>query len=115
MIQARLILRNDSSANFEAKNPVLLQGEPAYDNELKILKIGDGVTPWNDLNPFSSASGGGGSIEIATDKIIGGVLSSTEPNKIKVEDDGQMSLNQVSTSLLYVPIDDELIINGGAS
>lgn len=111
MVRARLIFRNDSTSNFQEKNPVLLQAEPAYDNEAKLLKIGDGVTPWNELPAFA----GKGSIPVATDEIIGGVLSSLDPNKIKVEEDGTMSLNKVSTSLLYVPENEELILNGGAS
>lgn len=52
---------------------------------------------------------------LATDKIIGGVLSSLEDDKVKVNEDGTMSLNRVSTSLLYVPEGEEFILNGGDS
>ena len=114
MVKARLILRNDSTSNFQEKNPVLLQAEPAYDNEAKLLKIGDGVTPWNEL-PGISIGDGSSSIPIATQEVVGGVLSSLDNNKIKVEEDGTMSLNKVSTSLLYVPENEELILNGDAS
>lgn len=45
--------------------------------------------------------------------LLGLVKSSEEDNKIKVETDGTMSLNRVSTDNLYVPEDSELILNGG--
>lgn len=52
------------------------------------------------LAPASSAS-------------LGGVLSSTADNYIQVTQEGFMTLNRVSTSLLYVPDGDNLVINGG--
>lgn len=45
--------------------------------------------------------------------LLGLVKSSEEDNKIKVETDGTMSVNRVSTDKLYVPEDSELILNGG--
>ena len=47
--------------------------------------------------------------------LLGLVKSSDEDNKIKVETDGTMSLNRVSTDKLYVPEDSELILNGGSA
>ena len=43
------------------------------------------------------------------------VKSSDEDNKIKVETDGTMSLNRVSTDKLYIPEDSELVLNGGSA
>ncbi len=48
-LNARLVLRNDSSPNWSSKNPILLKGELAYDNTLCKFKIGDGTTAWDDL------------------------------------------------------------------
>ena len=45
--------------------------------------------------------------------LLGLVKSSEEDNKIKVETDGTMSVNRVSTDKLYVPENSELILNGG--
>ena len=117
-VQARLVLRNDSSENWAEKNPVLLAGEPGYSLDQKVLKIGDGTTPWNSLPMISGEGGGGGSgglIPVATKSTIGGVLSSEKDNNIKVEENGVMTLNRVSSSLLYVPEEDELILDGGKS
>lgn len=54
-----------------------------------------------------------GSVSIANSNTLGGVLSSTEDNFIQVTQSGFMTLNRVSTSLLYVPDGDTLVINGG--
>lgn len=45
----KLTFRKDSSANWTANNPVLALGEPGFDTTNQILKVGDGVTPWNSL------------------------------------------------------------------
>lgn len=47
--------------------------------------------------------------------LLGLVKSSDEDNKIKVETDGTMSLNRVSTNKLYIPEDSELVLNGGSA
>ena len=46
-------------------------------------------------------------------EFLGVVKSSADNDKVKVEADGTMSLNGVSTNKLYVPEGDELILNGG--
>lgn len=51
--KTKFILRNDTAENWEKSNPVLALGEPGVVNGAKsgegVLKIGDGVTPWNQL------------------------------------------------------------------
>lgn len=42
-------LRRGLNSEFASSNIVLASGEPAYATDLKILKVGDGVTPWNSL------------------------------------------------------------------
>lgn len=65
------------------------------------------------------STGDGGSntfvLEVATTARLGGVKASTDPDKINVTQEGFMTLNQVSTSLLYVPTGDTLIIYGGTA
>ena len=54
-----LQIRRGNAQRFRSANPVLQSGEIAYGNlpgiKFNIVKIGDGVTPWNDLPclPFS--------------------------------------------------------------
>ena len=52
-------------------------------------------------------------LPIATNIILGGVYSSNADNQIAVNQQGFMTLNRVSTSLLYVPDGETLVINGG--
>lgn len=68
-------LRRDTSANFTSKNPVLGEGEPAYETDTKKLKIGDGTTAYTQLEYFSA--GGGSSTDITATlplKIVDGVI-----------------------------------------
>jgi len=45
-------LRRDTTANWAALNPILALGELAEDVTLKIVKLGDGTTPWNSLAQY---------------------------------------------------------------
>jgi len=53
----RIFLRRDTAANFASTNPVLSEGEPAFDTTNQILKVGDGVTAWNSLAQFQGPAG----------------------------------------------------------
>ena len=45
----RIQIRRDTSANWEANNPVLALGEPGLETDTFIVKYGDGSTAWNSL------------------------------------------------------------------
>jgi hypothetical protein len=45
----RIQFRNDTLANWTAANPVLAAGELGLESDTRFYKIGDGITPWNDL------------------------------------------------------------------
>ena len=69
-------LRRDTSAAFASSNPILGNGEPAYETDTKKLKIGDGTTAYTQLEYFSA--GGGSSTDITATlplKIVDGVIS----------------------------------------
>ena len=42
-------LRRGNEAAWKRNNPILANGEPGFVNDKNALKIGDGVTHWNDL------------------------------------------------------------------
>lgn len=42
-------LKRDTAAKWSKHNPILGEGEPGYVTDENRLKIGDGVTAWNDL------------------------------------------------------------------
>lgn len=49
-ILTRIVVRNDSVANWEAANPVLLKGEMGVATDLNKIKIGDGIKTWKELS-----------------------------------------------------------------
>ena len=49
----RILLRRDSSENWNTGNPVLLSGEPGYSTDTGELKIGDGVNTWASLPTYN--------------------------------------------------------------
>lgn len=55
IIRAQMKQRIDTIENWEAKNPVLLNGELGLISNDQRYKVGDGSTPWNDL-PYRGAS-----------------------------------------------------------
>lgn len=54
-------------------------------------------------------------LPVATSARLGGVKASSLADYVNVTQDGFMTLNQVSTSLLYIPDGDTLILNGGTA
>ena len=48
-LKTRIVLRNDTAANWAAKNPVLLKGEMGVEIDTNKFKFGDGVTAWSSL------------------------------------------------------------------
>lgn len=43
-------VRRGTSVEWAVKNPVLRAGEPGYEVDKKRLKVGDGLTSWNELS-----------------------------------------------------------------
>lgn len=56
----RIKLRRDTATNWNDVNPVLALGEPGYDTTNNKLKIGDGVTAWQDLGYLTDETSDGG-------------------------------------------------------
>lgn len=53
----RLSFRKDTLANWEAANPVLAAGEPGYVIDTGMLRIGNGVTAFADLDDIGAGGG----------------------------------------------------------
>lgn len=49
VIKTTFKLKRGTSAQWREANPILQLGEPGYVQDFNLLKIGDGVTAWNDL------------------------------------------------------------------
>ena len=60
IIKTTFQLRRGYEAVWERNNPILASGEPGYVIDKNALKIGNGVTPWNELEYVNSDNGQGG-------------------------------------------------------
>jgi hypothetical protein len=56
----RIQIRRDESAKWAVNNPILLEGEIGYETNTTYMKIGDGVTPWNNLGYWQGGLTGAG-------------------------------------------------------
>jgi hypothetical protein len=53
----RIQIRRDTADKWTINNPILLSGEIGYETDTTYAKIGDGTTPWNELdywNPWKN-------------------------------------------------------------
>lgn len=82
MANVRIALRRGTAIEWATSNTVLLNGEPGYETNTGNLKIGDGRTPWNDLEYFTGAPLPGG----ASDAAVFEHINSETPHP--VYDDG---------------------------
>ena len=57
-------VRRDTVANWTSVDPILAQGEPGYETDTGLLKMGDGLTPWNSLSYFSDLLNPNGSVAL---------------------------------------------------
>lgn len=46
---ATIKLRRDTAEDWTIANPVLSEGEPGLETDTRLIKYGDGTTPWNEL------------------------------------------------------------------
>lgn len=84
----------------------------------------EGIEDNAQVNVIEKVSIGGSILDIAN-KIVeipvasldhaGVVKSSTGANKVNISNSGEMSVNKVSVNSLFVPIGDELILDGGGA
>lgn len=48
-LKTKILLRNDTKAQWSTVNPVLGKGEIGIETDTRLFKFGDGTTNWNDL------------------------------------------------------------------
>lgn len=56
----RILFRRDTSTNWAQNNPTLAPGEPGFETDTGLLKIGNGNAVWNDLEYYLGPTGGTG-------------------------------------------------------
>ena len=109
----RLVVNNlptASSADPDTLYMVLASAGDHYEEYMVINGQWDMVGATGD-----GGSGGSFTLEVATNARLGGVKASALADQINVTNEGFMTLNQVATTKLYVPIGDTFIIYGGSA
>ena len=85
---AKIKFRRDTAAAWTQANPVLAQGEPGFEHDTGLLKIGDGETVWTNLD-YASGSGGD---SLTDDKAVTVTVGNTDyfaiVNRANNNDDG---------------------------
>lgn len=99
-----------ASADPDTLYMVLAQSGDHYEEYMVINGAWDMVGSTGD-----GGSGGGFILEVATEARLGGVKASQLADHVNVTQEGFMTLNDVSTTKLYVPIGDTFIIYGGSA
>ena len=69
----------------------------------------------NEFDALGSLQAPAYELPVGSTNTLGGVKSSNLDNFVQITQTGFMTLNRVSTSLLYVPDGDELVIYGGTA
>ena len=103
-------LPSAASADPDTLYMILASGGDHYEEYMVINGAWDMVGSTGD-----GGSSGTFILEVATTARLGGVKASTDANTVNVTQEGIMTLNDVSTSLLYVPTGDTLVIYGGTA
>ena len=79
--RVRFQLRRATNSQWETNNPTLLAGEPGLNTTTTQLKIGDGVTAWNNL-PYINIAGITGEVGTPTSLIpVATLTSNAKVNK----------------------------------
>ena len=73
------------SSAWERANPILAPGEPGWTLDTHVLKIGDGITPWNSLQAISG-------VEISEADIQQAVNKYLEEHPINIKTDATLSV-----------------------
>lgn len=93
-LKVQLRVPSNTSAGWGSVNPILLKGEIGWESDTNKIKIGDGTTPWADLD-YVLGSGEGGSTPLE----IENRLSFLEEKAVIKEEGKGLSTNDFSDEL----------------
>lgn len=85
VIKTTFKLRRGYAAKWAEVNPVLAEGEPGWALDTRVLKIGDGITPWNALPAVNDITIDSADIEDAVFKYL-------EQNPVNIETDATLTV-----------------------
>lgn len=98
-VNVRLKQKYDISSNWVTANPILLAGEIGIESDTNKIKVGDGITNWNDLAYFGPDTG----VTIKVNDIVVDSLSFSS--------DPQTQIDNLSSIGIAITITDEMLIN----
>jgi hypothetical protein len=86
-----------TAAAASANNVILAKGQLGYTADDDVLKVGDGVRHWNDLEAVGGGGGGGGITQEQLEDFVGGMVTGNTETGITVTyDDATGKLNFVA-------------------
>lgn len=113
VIKTTIRLKRGTAEAWKRNNPILALAEPGFEYDTGKLKIGDGVTAWNDLLYFSE-------VKISEEQIQSVIQEYLEKNPIKITTDNTFSQQGVAADAaaigekcLFVGDPNKVIFNGG--
>ena len=113
VINVTIRLKRGTSEAWIRNNPVLALAEPGFEIDTGKLKIGDGITAWNDLLYFSEA-------KISEEQVAKVVQEYLEKHPITTTTDKTFSQENVAADAaaigekcLFVGDTNEIIFQGG--
>lgn len=110
-------LRRGTLAEWDAKNPILSDGEPGFAIDKNILRIGNGTTAWKDLPDINGSSAAGLKVlkiygdSSDTSTTVNGKTYDTPSEAIAAASAGDEVVIQNSLGDNTISIDKELTIN----
>jgi len=75
----RIVLRQDTAANWISNNPTLLSGEFGFETNTNSLKLGNGIDAWTSLEYFQGPTGATGATGAAAATGATGPIGATGP------------------------------------
>jgi len=108
IVKTTFKLRRGLLSAWTKNNPILAEGEPGWAMDAQILKIGDGVTAWVDLNAVTGVDPN--DIESAVNKYL-------EEHPITIETDAiidvtDLPTENISENSFYRLLTGSLVVNG---
>lgn len=98
-IKARLLFRRGTAAQWAAANPVLLNGEPAWETDTGYFRIGDGVTAYASLPIYTLSANVAAAIAAAeaaaaSASVFNGVTASAD--EINILDGATLTTEEIN-------------------
>jgi hypothetical protein len=101
-MSVQILFRRGTAADWTTANPILGSGEPGFETDTGLLKIGDGSSDWNSLSYVSGSS----SVSILEDLTNVSINSPTTGQVLKFDGTNWINDTDLNTGTLISSIDD---------